>query len=99
MLRFVWGFTLFVFGISLVFWGLGYRVNVSDSFPKGIWRISHYHWDLDLTSLKGEIILFRPPCTPPFLEAKKRGYIGFGFGRGFMQQLLKKVVGVSGDVV
>ena len=99
MLRFVWGFTLFVFGISLVFWGLGYRVNVSDSFPKGIWRISHYHCDLDLALLKDEMVLFRPPSTPIFLEARRRGYIGFGFGRGFMQPLLKKVVGVSGDVV
>ncbi len=89
---------LFVLASS-IFWGMGYRINLTASLPIGIWKIKPLPRGSTLKDLKGKYILFHPPNTPFFKEAKKRGYVGFGLNKNFIRPLLKQVVGVPGDVI
>ncbi len=87
---------LFVLASS-IFWGMGYRINLTASLPIGIWKIKPLPRGSTLKDLKGKYILFHPPNTPFFKEAKKRGYVGFGLNKNFIRPLLKQVVGIPGD--
>jgi len=82
--------------ISLfAFYLAGFRVNVSQSMPIGIWRVEPLKHKLQ----RGDIAWFCPPDTKLFQLAKQRGYIPAGGCPGGYAHLLKRVVAVSGDQV
>ena len=71
----------------------GLRVNESPSLPIGIWRVSPLNRELQ----KGDIVSFCPPDTPPFREARGRGYVDGGLCEGGYEPLLKPVAAIAGD--
>jgi conjugative transfer signal peptidase TraF len=73
----------------------GLRVNESPSLPIGIWRVSPLNRELQ----KGDIVSFCPPDTPPFREARGRGYVDGGLCEGGYEPLLKPIAAIEGDRV
>lgn len=71
----------------------GLRINTTRSIPPGIYRLT------DAPVGKGEYVIFCPPQTALFDEARERGYIGAGFCPGDFGLMMKQVAGVAGDVV
>ena len=73
---------------------LGYRINLSESYPIGIYktipkkRIEY-----------GDFVMFCPKNSPLMQEALKRNYILHGTCSGGYYPLLKKVVGLEGDKI
>lgn len=80
-------------GLS-AFYLAGFRVNVSQSMPIGIWRIEPKR-----KLKRGDIVWFCPPDTEVFQLAKRRGYIPAGGCPGGYAHLLKHLVAVGGDKV
>lgn len=79
--------------LTLLFRSLGYRINTSDSIPKGLYRITASQ------PAKGGYVIFCPDTHNSFKEAVKRGYIEKGIcpsGYGYM---MKKIVAARGDTV
>ncbi len=54
----------------------GARVNSTKSLPLGL------YWTVDAPHRKGALVMFCPPKSPVFDEAKARGYIDAGFCAG-----------------
>lgn len=72
---------------------IGVRVNVSPSIPVGI------YWARDLPVERGAYVMFCPPQIEVFRHAMMRGYIGGGQCPGGYGYVMKRIVGISGDVV
>lgn len=85
-------FGVFVAGIALA-WLAGFRMNITPSFPEGIWRLESG------SVKKGMLVMFCPPNSSIFQTAKHRGYIPFGFCPGWYTPMIKRIVAVSGDHV
>ena len=73
---------------------LGYRINLSESYPRGIYK-SIPKKTIDY----GDFVMFCPKNSPLMQEALKRQYILRGQCRGGYYPLLKKVVALQGDNV
>lgn len=84
-------FSLIVLGLVCSLTGL--KINTTKSIPVGIYRLT------DVPVGKGEYVIFCPPQTALFDEARSRGYIGAGFCPGGYGYMMKRVLGVEGDVV
>src|SRR5260221_820231 len=72
---------------------LPWRYNDSASLPIG------YYWKGDKEqAVKGSLVSF---CLPRAVavQAKERGYIGFGWCPGWTQMLVKPIAATEGDVV
>ena len=79
---------------SIIFYNKGYRLNLTESYPIGIYRLK------DASKLsKNDMILFCPPKNNIFIEAYKRGYIEDGLCPSGFWALQKKIVGLPGDRV
>ena len=65
---------ILIFGafVSVCF-GLGLRLNTTDSVPKGLYQLSN------ASKLKNNYVLFCPDDRAIFSEAIDRGYINKGF--------------------
>ena len=85
----VGGFVV-VIGVSAA---LGARINTTKSFPLGL------YWTAEGAPSKGALVIFCPPPTRVFSEAKERGYIGAGFCPGGYGYMIKKVLAAKGDRV
>ena len=83
-------FTLLLGGL---FWWVGGLINTTKSIPVGL------YWKSDKPIEKGAYVLFCPPKTAVFDEAKARGYIGAGLCLGGYGYLMKKILAVRNDVV
>ena len=83
-------FTLLLGGL---FWWVGGLINTTKSIPVGL------YWKSDKPIEKGAYVLFCPPKTAVFDEAKARGYIGAGLCLGGYGYLMKKILAVKNDVV
>ncbi len=79
--------------VGLVCFAAGLRVNTTKSIPIGIYRLT------DVPVGKGEYVIFCPPQTALFDEARSRGYIGAGFCPGRYGYMMKRVLGFEGDMV
>ncbi|MFJ4345065.1 conjugative transfer signal peptidase TraF [Pseudomonas sp. NPDC089401] len=79
-------------GLPLVLHG-GARINVTSSFPPGI------YWVVDKAPEKGDLVLFCPPESEVFSLAHARGYLAGGPCPGGYMHLLKRLVGTAGDDV
>lgn len=94
---------IIVVGTSLallaVFAGVGFisgmRVNLTPSYPLGLWRIEPLARDPAV----GDLIFICPPPKPTFDLARDRGYVGHGLCPGWFSPLIKTVVAISGQHV
>jgi conjugative transfer signal peptidase TraF len=88
--------TLLAFGLlalGLICAAAGLRVNTTRSIPFGL------YWTTDAPVEKGEYIIFCPPQSALFDQAKARGYIGAGFCPGDYGFMMKRVAAVGGEVL
>ncbi len=79
-------------GISFI---SGLRVNLTPSFPLGLWRIEPLLRDVAV----GDRIFICPPASAAFQQARERGYLGHGLCPGWFAPLIKTVAAVSGQHV
>ena len=68
-------------------------INLSASLPRGVYRAV----DGDLQ--RGSYVLFCPPRSAVFDEARQRGYIGAGFCDGSYGYMMKKILAAKSDRV
>ena len=73
----------------------GLRVNLTPSYPLGLWRIEPLARDTAV----GDRVFICPPPTPVFFAARERGYLGHGLCPGWFSPLIKTVVAVAGQHV
>ncbi|MGY3613889.1 type IV secretory pathway protease TraF [Bradyrhizobium sp. USDA 10063] len=59
-------------------WGAGLRINMTPSYPRGLWRIE----TLDRAAAAGDLVFICPPDTAEFERAFVRGYIRGGLCAG-----------------
>lgn len=74
------------------FWG-GFRLNLTPSYPLGLWRIE----PLDRRVAIGDLVFICPPETAAFVLAVNRGYLPKGICPGDTGPLIKTVVAVAGQ--
>ena len=86
-------FLLSIIGVAFLLILIGFRFNVTDSIPFGLYRITN------LKKLKNSYVIFCPENRPVFQLAKNRGYIDSGLCPGVYGYLMKKVVATGGDEV
>ena len=90
------GIAVFLLGIitmALLFRVLGFRVNLTDSIPLGLYRTTN------IKSLKNSFVIFCPDDRPAFRQGINRGYIDSGLCPDGYGYLMKKVVATKGDRV
>ncbi|EPG9766530.1 conjugative transfer signal peptidase TraF [Escherichia coli] len=90
--------TVAIGGAAIVLGGIllmlaGARVNTSKSIPVGL------YWLIDSPVQKGAYVVFCPPQSAVFDEAKQRGYIGSGFCAGGYGYMMKRVLAAKDDAV
>ncbi|WLB24483.1 conjugative transfer signal peptidase TraF [Bradyrhizobium japonicum] len=76
-------------------WGAGLRINMTPSYPRGVWRIE----TVDRAVAAGDLVFICPPDTAEFERAFARGYIRRGLCAGGLSPLIKTVAAVSGQQV
>ena len=86
-------FLMSILSITLFLVVIGFRINLTNSIPLGLYRIT------DIKNLKNAFVIFCPDDKPAFQEAWDRGYIDSGFCPGGYGYLMKKVVACRGDKI
>lgn len=83
--------------IALAFagWCAGLRINMTPSYPRGLWRIA----PLDHMVAVGDLVFICPPYTAEFERAFDRGYIRRGLCAGGLSPLIKTVAAIGGQEV
>jgi len=79
--------------LGLLCYAAGLRVNTTRSIPVGL------YWMTGEAVARGQYVLFCPPQTLLFEEAKRRGYIGAGFCPGNYGYMMKRVLAAADDRV
>jgi len=86
--------TLLLILIFTLIYQLGYRVNISESYPRGVYKT------IEKTTIEhGDFVMFCPKNGPLMQNALKRGYVLKGLCEGGFYPLLKKVAALEGDRV
>lgn len=85
-------------GVSVLLLGFcayatGARINTTHSIPVGL------YWMTDKPIEKGAYVIFCPPPSDVFDEAKQRGYFRAGFCPGDYEYLMKKILAAKKDKV
>ncbi|WP_245491856.1 conjugative transfer signal peptidase TraF [Mesorhizobium sp. M1A.F.Ca.IN.020.32.1.1] len=78
-----------------VAWLGGLRVNLTRSYPLGLWRIE----PLERPAQAGDLIFICPPDSPAFRMARERDYLGRGLCPGEFSPLIKTVVATEGQAI
>ncbi|CZP18995.1 conjugative transfer signal peptidase TraF [Legionella pneumophila] len=86
-------FLLCILSVAILLVAMGFRVNMTDSIPIGIYRMT------GIKNLKNAFVIFCPEDKPVFQQARDRGYINNGFCHGNYGYLMKKVVATKGDKI
>jgi conjugative transfer signal peptidase TraF len=76
-------------------WTGGLRLNVTPSYPLGLWRIVPLHRGVAV----GDLVFICPPQSADFQTARRRGYLRSGSCPGWFSPLIKTVVAVAGQRV
>lgn len=76
-------------------WCAGLRINMTPSYPRGLWRIA----PLDRGVAVGDLVFICLPDTAEFERAFDRGYIRRGLCAGGLSPLIKTVAAVGGQQV
>lgn len=71
----------------------GIRINTTHSYPPGLYIKT------SMPIERGTLVIFCPPDTTAFQEARTRGYIGKGFCPGSYEYMIKKVAAIAGDYI
>jgi conjugative transfer signal peptidase TraF len=71
----------------------GLRINLTPSYPRGLWRIER----LDRAAAAGDLVFICPPATSEFERAFDRGYIRRGLCAGGLSPLIKRIAAVGGQ--
>lgn len=79
---------------TAVLHGAGWRINTSPSVPVGLWLLEQ-----PAGIGRGQVVAICPPASPPFLEARARGYFVDGDCSSGTEPLLKPIAAVAGDTV
>ncbi|MGA0565380.1 conjugative transfer signal peptidase TraF [Ancylobacter sp. VNQ12] len=74
-------------------WFGGLRLNLTRSYPLGLWRIE----PLDRPPAAGDLVFICPPDSAAFRMARERGYLGGGLCPGWFSPLIKTVVATEGQ--
>lgn len=80
-------------GAAVAAWQGGYRLNETDSYPLGLWRIERTPRQVAV----GDRVFVCPPQTREFAVALERGYIRRGLCAGWLSPVIKTVVAVAGQ--
>ncbi|WGR90723.1 conjugative transfer signal peptidase TraF (plasmid) [Bradyrhizobium sp. ISRA443] len=81
--------------VAVAGWCAGLRINMTASYPRGLWRIE----TLDRAAAAGDLVFICPPDTAEFKRALARGYIRRGLCAGGLSPLIKTVAAVGGQRV
>ncbi|ABE65119.1 conujugal transfer protein TraF precursor (plasmid) [Nitrobacter hamburgensis X14] len=81
--------------LALTGWCADLRINMTPSYPRGLWRIEA----LDRPADVGDRIFICPPDTAVFERAFKRGYIRRGLCAGGLSPLIKTVAAIGGQQI
>jgi conjugative transfer signal peptidase TraF len=81
------------FAVGLACHATGVRVNTTRSIPLGIYLTSSSAIE------KGAYVMFCPPPSAVFEEARQRGYIGSGLCPGGYGYMMKKVLAAKADAI
>ena len=84
-------FFLSILSAVLLLSAIGFRINMTDSIPAGVYRMT------GIKNLKNSFVIFCPEDKPAFQQARNRGYIDSGLCHGGYGYLMKKVVAIKGD--
>ena len=84
---------LFIFFVVAFYFGV--RVNLSASYPLGIYLLDKSKKNYN----KNDMVLFCPPQNKIFKDVIQNGYLSFGICPGGITPLHKKIVAVVGDYV
>ncbi|HHT9914899.1 TPA: conjugative transfer signal peptidase TraF [Legionella pneumophila] len=80
-------------GLTFLLAVIGFRINLTDSIPVGLYRITHEG------HLKNAFVIFCPDDREAFRLGLNRGYIDHGLYCGGYGYLMKKVVAMRGDII
>lgn len=86
-------FLISLIAASFFLVAMGFRVNLTESIPIGLYRITSPH------AVKNAYVIFCPDNRESFKLGINRGYIDHGLYCGGYGYLMKKVVAVSGDIL
>ncbi|TIR50644.1 MAG: conjugative transfer signal peptidase TraF [Mesorhizobium sp.] len=78
-----------------VAWMGGIRVNLTRSYPLGLWLIE----PLERPVAVGDLVFICPPDTAVFRMARERFYLGLGLCPGWFSPLIKTVVATGGQAI
>ena len=81
-----------LFGVG---YGAGIRINLTPSYPLGLWRIETLNRDVRVR----DRVFVCPPPTDAFRQARERGYVRHGLCPGWLSPLIKTVVALPGQSV
>jgi conjugative transfer signal peptidase TraF len=81
------------FAVGLACYGAGVCVNTTKSIPIGLYLTS------SSAIKKGAYVMFCPPPSGVFDEARQRGYIGGGLCPGGYGYMMKKVLAAKSDAI
>lgn len=81
-----------LFGLG---YGVGFRINLTPSYPLGLWRIETLNRDVRV----GDRVFICLPLTERFRQARERGYVRRGLCPGWLSPLIKTVVALPGQSV
>lgn len=73
----------------------GLRINLTPSYPLGVWRIV----PLDREVAVGDLVIICPPPTSAFTLARLRGYLHSGLCPGWLSPLIKTIAAMQGQRV
>lgn len=76
-------------------YGVGFRLNMTPSYPLGLWRIEA----MDRPLAIGDLIFICPPDNEAFAVGRERGYLRRGLCPGWFSPLIKTVVALPGQQV
>lgn len=82
-------------GVAMTGWLGGFRINLTPSYPLGLWRIEQLWRDPTV----GDLVFICAPTTPAFTTALERGYIRRGLCPGWLSPLIKTIAAVPGQHV
>ena len=82
-------------GFTMTGWLGRYRINLTPSYPLGLWRIEQLGRDPAV----GDLVFICLPATPAFMTAFERGYIRRGLCPGWLSPLIKTIAAVHGQRV
>ncbi len=71
----------------------GLRINLTPSYPLGIWRIIPLNREVAV----GDLVIVCPPPVPAFTLARQRGYLRSGLCPGCLSPLIKTVAATQGQ--